>query len=307
MSEPSTAGPIILRRVQMSTTAWTLLCESTSATLGLPAEPTNGATPLAKEATAAGWAELNELQMSPLPGEVTRQWTGAVALLLTAPITVTARGTFNGVSTTSAVGLRAGRGLAVHQRHVSEQGPAGTTITGSEDSMEITLFNEENVWGAVSRLLPPLDVVRAPAKAGPSNAEPAVVLGAGTDPASLPPEDANVTLSVTTVSPGLPPRVWSGMWSVQGETLYSVTTRNTASRPENNSENSAAADTSANGAAPELRMTEVPAGHIAHELVFAVVGAHDALAAAEAAAATAPSVPGAAGAAGAAGAEDGAK
>ncbi|MDD0856942.1 hypothetical protein NHF46_02210 [Arthrobacter alpinus] len=272
MTEPSTARPIILRRVQMSTTAWTLLCESTSATLGLPAEPVAGAEPLTEAATAAGWAELHTLEMSPLPGEVTRQWTGAVALLLTAPITVTARGTYNGVSTTSALGLRAGRGLAVHQRHVSEQGSAGTTITGSEDSMEITLFNEENVWGAVSRLLPPLDVVRARAQAAPMNSDPAIILGVGSDPASLPAEDANIALSVTTTAPGLPPRVWAGMWSVQGETLYSVTTRNTASSPETSSE------------APELRLTEVPAGHIAHELVFAVVGAHDALAAAAAAA-----------------------
>lgn len=276
MTESSTARPIILRRVQMSTAAWTLLCESTSATLGLPttgpAEATEAPASLSEEATAAGWAELHTLNMSPLPGEVTRQWTGAVALLLTAPITVTARGTYNGVSTTSAVGLRAGRGLAVHQRHISEQGPAGTTITGSEDSMEITLFNEENVWGAVSRLLPPLDVVRAGAQAAPLNSEPSVVIGAGTTPASLPAEDANITLSVTTVAPGLPPRVFSGMWSVQGQTLYSVTTRTTPSSPD------------ASGEAQEVRLTEVPAGHIAHELVFAVVGAHDALAAADAAA-----------------------
>lgn len=264
MTEPSTDRPVILRRVQMSAPAWALLCESTSAALGLSTEqPAAGeaSAPLGPEAAAAAWAELNSLDMSPAPGEVKRQWTGAVALLLTAPVTVTARATYNGVSTTSVLGLRAGRGLAAHQRHISERSGTDTVITGSENSMEITLFNEENVWGAVSRLLPPLDVVRAAAKAAPMNSEPATILGAGSDPASLPPEDANITLSVTTTAPGLPPRVWAGMWSVHDDTLFSVTTRT--------------------GEAPEVRLKEVPAGHIANELIFAVVGAHDALAAAE--------------------------
>ncbi|WP_186758982.1 hypothetical protein [Arthrobacter alpinus] len=263
--------PIILRRVQMSAAAWALLCESTSATLGLPNEQPAGAqaAPLEEEAAAAAWAELNSLDISPGPGEVKRQWMGAVALLLTAPITVTARATYNGVSTTSVLGLRAGRGLAAHQRHLSERAGQGTVITGSEDSMEITLFDEENVWGAAARLLPPLDVVRAAAKAAPLDAKPAAVLGAGTDPATLPEpvaslvndEDANITLSVVTAMQGMPTRIWAGMWSVKDDRLYSVTTRVSET--------------------PELRLTEVPAGHIANELVFAVVGAHDALAAAQ--------------------------
>ncbi|MHA7305280.1 hypothetical protein ACX80E_08545 [Arthrobacter sp. TMN-49] len=269
MTASDTARPIVLRRLQMSTAAWRLLCESTSATLGLAHDDVDGlaadgAAPLGEEDAAAGWAELKVLGMSPAPGEVKRLWTGAVALLLTAPITVTARATYNGVSTTSVLGLRAGRGLAAHQRHLSERHEDGTVFTGSEDSMEITLFDEENVWGATATLLPPLDVVRAPAKAAPMDSEPSAVLGVGTDPASLPPEDANVTLSVTTTAPGLPPRIWAGMWSVQGETLYSVTTRT--------------AD------APEVRLTKVPAGHIANELIFAMVGAHDALDGAEKAA-----------------------
>lgn len=273
MTEPATPRPIVLRRLQLSTAAWQLLCESTSATLGLPATPpAEGAeapADLSDEAAAAGWSELNKLDMSPAPGEVKRQWTGAVALLLTAPITVTARATYNGVSTTSVLGLRAGRGLAAHQRHLSEREGQGTVITGSEDSMEITLFDEENVWGATARLLPPLDVVRAAAKAAPLDAVPAVIVDAGTDPATLPEpaaelvthEDANITLSVVTAAEGLPARVWAGMWSVKGEQLYSVTTRS--------------------GDTPELRLTEVPAGHISNELLFAVVGAHEALAAAE--------------------------
>ncbi|MFQ4147591.1 hypothetical protein AAGW05_02655 [Arthrobacter sp. LAPM80] len=268
MTAPATPRPIVLRRVQLSTAAWQLLCEATSATLGLATAPAEGirSTPLTEEAAAAGWAELNELGMSPAAGEVARQWAGAVALLLTAPITVTARATYNGVSTTSVLGLRAGRGLACHQRHLSERRGQGTVITGSEDSLEITLFDEENVWGATARLLPPLDVVRAAAHAAPMDAEPAVVLGAGTGPATLAEpaaslvndEDANITLSVVTAAQGHPNRVWAGMWSVKDDHLYSVATRG--------------------GDNPELRLTEVPAGHIANELLFAVVGAHDALA-----------------------------
>jgi hypothetical protein len=263
MTETATPRPAILRRVLLSTAAWRLLCESTSTSLGLPPGPadqaagTSAGTPLDEKTEAEAWTELHTLGMSPAPGEVKRQWTGAVALLLTAPITVTARATYNGVSTTSVLGLRAGRGLAVHQRHVSERSGHDTVITGSEDSMEVTLFDEENVWGATARLLPPLDAVQAPAKAAPMDGKPSAVLEAGTDPTSLPPEDANITLGITTTAPGLPPRIWAGMWSVQGATLYSVTT--------------------GTDDAPEVRLTEVPAGHIANELIFAVVGAHDAL------------------------------
>lgn len=274
MSEPAAAPrPIVLRRVQLSTAAWQLMCESTSATLGLQeAAGSEQPAPLDEAAAAAGWAELSKLEMSPAVGEVKRQWTGAVALLLTAPITVTARATFNDVSTTSVLGLRAGRGLAVHQRHLSERDGESTVITGSEDSVEVTLFDEENVWGATARLLPPLDLLRAAATAAPMGQQPAAVVSAGADPDNLPEpaaslvhdEDANVTLSVVTSTAGQPSRVWAGMWSVKDEHLYSVTTK--------------AGDT------PELHLTEVPAGHIANELVFAVVGAHEALAAAEKAA-----------------------
>lgn len=268
MTEPGTSRPIVLRRVQLSTASWQLVCETTSATLSLSTTPADGIqeTPLTDEAAAAAWAELKELGLSPAVGEVTRQWMGVVALLLTAPITITARATYNGVSTTSMLGLRAGRGLAAHQRHLSEREGQGTVITGSEDSMEITLFDEEHVWGATARLLPPLDVVRAGAKAAPLDSAPAVVVGAGADPATLAEpaahlindEDANITLGVVTAAEGQPARAWAGMWTVQDGCLYSVTTRS--------------------GDAPELRLTKVPAGHIANELLFAVVGAHDALA-----------------------------
>ncbi|MDJ0317421.1 hypothetical protein [Arthrobacter antibioticus] len=275
MTNPATPRPIVLRRVQLSTAAWQLLCESTSTTLGLetPAsaqapDAPNTPAELSTEAAAAAWDELNALDMSPAPGEVKRQWTGAVALLLTAPITITARASYQGVSTTSVLGLRAGRGLAAHQRHLSESGEKGTVITGSEDSMEITLFDEENVWGAAARLLPPLKVIQAGAKAAPLNSEPTLVVGPDSDPGALPQaaaalindEDANVTLSVVTAKEGLPSRIWAGMWTVKDEQLFSVT--------------------SGTEAAPELRLTEVPAGHIANELLFAVVGAHDALTAA---------------------------
>lgn len=262
MSDSAQPRPIVLRRVQLSTTAWQVLCQATSTTLALPQDTADGAgTPLDEAATDAAWAELHSLDMSPRPGEVKRQWTGAVALLLTAPLKVTARATYNGVSTTSVLGVRAGRGLAVHQRHASERAGSGTVITGSEDSMEITLFDEEKLWGATARLLPPLDAVRAPAQAAPLDSVPAKVLGAQAAPAEVAAltegEEANVTLSVTTAAPGMPERIWAAMWSVQHGKLLSITTRT-----QDN---------------PEVRLTEVPAGHIAHELLYAVVGAHEAL------------------------------
>ncbi|MGA7203511.1 MAG: hypothetical protein WBX27_02650, partial [Specibacter sp.] len=215
---------------------------------------------------AAAWAELRELGLSPALGEVNEQWMGAVALALRAPITVTARATYNGVSTTSVLGLAGGRGIAVHQRHLSEFTGTATVLTGSEDSLEVTLFNEENLWGAVRRLLPPLEAVRAPAKAAPLDSVPSAVLGAETDlgalggpvGALLAGEDAAVALSVVTAPEGLPGRIRAGMWSVKDGHLYSVRT-------------------SRGGTAAELAITEVPAGHIANELIFAVAGAHDAL------------------------------
>lgn len=270
MSESAQPRPIVLRRVQLSTAAWQVLCGATSTLLALPVDTSDGAV-LDAATTDAAWAELHSLDMSPQPGEVKRQWTGAVALLLTAPLKVTARASYNGVSTTSVLGLRAGRGLAAHQRHVSEREGAQTVITGSEDSedsMEITLFDEENLWGALARLLPPLDAVRAGAKAAPLNSVPAKVVGAGATAAEAAAvtagEEANITLGVTAAVPGVPDRLWAGMWSVQQDKLFSVTTGMTDQ--------------------PEVRLTEVPAGHIANELLFAVVGAHEALGRADVAA-----------------------
>ncbi|GAA4657334.1 hypothetical protein [Arthrobacter cryoconiti] len=277
--------PIILRRLQLSTAAWRVLSETAADALDLtPATDDIGApTPLDAQSSSAAWAELATLGLSPQVGEVQRAWMGAVALLLSAPITITARATYAGVSTTSVMGVRGGRGLAVHQRHLCESTSSGTTLTGSEDSVEVTLFDEENLWGAMERLLPPLSSVRAPAKAAPLNVDQvnggdeslwpvhapdgtagdlagALPVGALPEPlASLAAgEDSNVTLTVQSTAEGHPPRMWAGMWSVKDEHLYSVRTHNTA-------------------VSPQLAITEVPPGHIAHELIFAVVGAHDAL------------------------------
>lgn len=277
--------PIILRRLQLSTAAWRVLSETAAGALDLPpaTDDIESPEPLDTQASAAAWAELATLGLSPKVGEVQRAWIGAVALLLSAPITITARATYAGMSTTSVMGVRGGRGLAVHQRHLCESTSAGTTLTGSEDSVEVTLFDEENLWGAMERLLPPLSSVRAPAKAAPLNVDQfnggneslwpvrsadesagdlagALPVGALPEPlASLAAgEDANVTLTVHSAAEGHPPRMWAGMWSVKDEQLFSVRTHNTA-------------------VSPQLDITEVPAGHIAHELIFAVVGAHDAL------------------------------
>ncbi|MCU6480828.1 hypothetical protein [Arthrobacter sp. A2-55] len=290
MTDPATPRPVILRRLELSLAAWQLLAESAQTALKLP-QPTdqpkgqeagqsNGqaAVPLTEEAAAAAWAELAGLGLSPAAGEVQREWLAAVALLFAAPLTVAARATYQGTSTTSAIGLRSGRGIAVHQRQLSEATGAGTVVTGSEDLVEVTLFDEDKLWPALRRLLPPLDAVRAPAKAAPLGSTPAAVLGADTDLNALPEpadglvrsEDANVTLSVTAAPEGGPAHVWAGMWSAKDGHLYSVRTR-TAGTPDSTS--------------TEALITEVPAGHIAHELIFAVVGGHDVLSAARAEAA----------------------
>ncbi|MDO5752763.1 hypothetical protein [Arthrobacter sp.] len=269
MTASDTQHPVVLRRIQLSTAAWQLLCEATSTILDLPATNSAGQAaapgteflqlgsaqpaPLSGDAEAAAWSELKELGMSPAACEVALQWMGAVSILLTAPITVTARATYNGVSTTSVLGLRAGRGLAVHQRHISEVHGQDSVVVGSEDSMEVTLFDMDNVWGATARLLPPLDVVQAASLAAPLPA------GAATSPGLSsygPAEDANVALSVVTAAEGRPSRVWAGKWSVRGGQLYSVPT---------------------DGDASPAHVTPVPSGHIAHELVAAVVVAHAAL------------------------------
>jgi hypothetical protein len=281
MTDPATPRPVVLRRLELSLAAWQLLSETAQTALKLPQSTDQpkgqasgqAATPLTEEATAAAWAELAGLGVSPASGEVKREWLAAVALLFAAPLTVAARATYQGNSTTSAIGLRGGRGIAVHQRQLSEATGTGTVVTGSEDLVEVTLFDEEKLWPALERLLPPLDVVRAPAKAAPLSSTPAAVLGAETDLGSLPEpaaglvhsEDANVTLSVTAAPEGRPAHVWAGMWSVKDGNLYSVRTH-------------------ASGA-PEITITEVPAGHIAHELIFAVVGGHDSLTSARAEAA----------------------
>lgn len=262
--------PAILRRLQLSLPAWQLLLETTAAVAGLeatlPVQNDAGTrAPLEADTAQIAWAELNRLGLSPAEGRVTEQWMGALTLLLDAPITIRLQATFNGISTTSTIGLKEGRGLAAHQRSSSEQTPYGTQLLEAENSVEVTLFDEENVWAACERLLPPIEAIRANAKAAPLNSTPDVVLKAGSDTAQLPEpwrglfrhEEANVTTTVLTTAHGRDLQISAGMWSYSGGRLFSL---RTAAEPT-----------------PELRITHVPPGNIANELVFALLGAHDRL------------------------------
>lgn len=277
-------SPPILRRLELSAAAWQLFAEQSASLAGITSTSSVPGTsdtsspqqdhdaagsaakaePLSPELEEKAWAQLRELELADSSNALDQQWVGAVAMLMTAPISIDIRATFNDVGTVSTIGLLEGRGIAVHQRQLLEASPSGTKLVFNDDAVEITLFNEENLWRATRRLLPPLDNVRAASAPAKLNAPKWTIAGDGIQTSDLPTEfqgllggeDANVTMTVTTLAQDYPPRVWGGMWAVKNQQLFSIrTTRE-----------------------PSVVAVEVPAGNIAHELIFAVVGSHDALA-----------------------------
>lgn len=242
--------------IRLSPAAWALALSSVSST-----QPGHTAE-LGRPAREAAWVELNRLGVA-AGTELTSQWREPLREVLTPVTLLRLSAAYNGVGANTDFTITADRGVCVHRRSTIEtDDDGGIRTTGHEPSLEVALFDTEHIWGAVSRVLPPLAELRADAVHARTHSGDNVVHMPLTpsEAAAVVPEEAILSAAMTTRS-GESRQVWAGRWSVSQGTLYSVRTTDGA-----------------------LLLTPQRAGHVAREIVFALAGAYEFLAGAAASA-----------------------
>lgn len=170
---------------------------------------------------------------------------------------------YNGVGANSDFTVAGHHGVCVHRRSTIETvDDGGLRTTGYEPSLEVALFDTEHIWGAISRVLPPLAELRTDAaQARPAAGDNVIQMPlTPSEAAAVVPEEAILSAAMTTRA-GEDRQVWAGRWSVSRGTLYSVRTTDGA-----------------------LLLTPQRAGQVAREVTFAIAGAYEFLAGAPASA-----------------------
>lgn len=253
------AVPPPSRVVRVSPTAWALALSAASAGPQHHTEDSRSAgaarvlDALDKSAREDGWAELDRLGVS-TGTELTPPWRASLQELLSPVILLRLSAAYNGVGANSDFTISGDRGVCVHRRSTIEMDDdGGIRTTGHEPSLEVALFNVEHIWGAISRILPPLAELRADAVHARSDSGDTVVHMPLTPPeaAAVVPEEAILSAAMTSRA-GESRQVWAGRWSVSGGTLYSVRTTDGA-----------------------LLLTPQRDGHVAREITFALAGAYE--------------------------------
>ena len=242
--------------VRVSPAAWALALNSASA--AQPGHRVDLSTP----APENGWAELNSLGVA-TGTELTPRWHAALQEFLSPVILLRLSAAYNGVGANSDLTITADRGVCVHRRSTIETDDAGgIRTTGHEPSLEVALFDVEHMWGAVTRVLPPLAQLRADAVHARADSGDNIVTMPLTpsEVSAVVPEEAILSAALTTRA-GESRQVWAGRWSVSEGTLYSVRTTDGA-----------------------LLLTPKRAGHVAREITFALAGAYEFIAGASASA-----------------------
>ncbi|QOT21653.1 hypothetical protein [Paenarthrobacter sp. YJN-D] len=98
--------------------------------------------------------ELRRAGILDAQGTLSPQWILAVTLAVSAPLTATTVVQFQDQSIHSRAGLAGGRGVAVsYRRRISHQ-PNGVVVTEVRNAVEVSFFQEENAWAALSRHFP---------------------------------------------------------------------------------------------------------------------------------------------------------
>lgn len=199
------------------------------------------------------WAELTQAGIA-LDDHVTAPWREALAVAADPAIVLRITATYNGISGQSTISIAGARIVCVQRRRAfGSTADGGVRITGTEPAVEVSLFSTDTFWNGVRRILPPLPQLRAGA------AEATAVLEAdhGVDDATALEVAVNCTSQVTAelaAYGGGTPTMWSGMWAVHDERLYSIRTRRVDGRVA-------------------AVVVPVQAGHLAREIGFALVGA----------------------------------
>lgn len=242
--------------VRLSPAAWSLALSSASTAQSGHTDPSSAPAP------DAGWAELNSLGLA-TGTELSSRWHTALQEFLSPAILLRLSAAYNSVGANSDLTLTADRGVCVHRRSTVETDNDGSIrARGHEPSLEVALFDAENIWGAISRVLPPLPELRADAVHARTDSGDTVVHMPLTpsEAAAVVPEEAILSAAMTTRA-GQSRQVWAGRWSVSESTLYSVRTTDGA-----------------------LLLTPQRAGHVAREITFALAGAYEFVAGAAASA-----------------------
>lgn len=254
--------------IRLSPAAWAIALSAAASGLPDSGDPPAGDRAahvlgeLDPAAVQDGWAELRREGVADRSGLVPR-WRKPLQEVL-APVTLLRlSAAYNGVGANSDLTITADRGVCVHRRSALEpDSDGGHRTIGHEPSLEVALFDAGSVWGAISRVLPPLDVLRADAAQARTvhGDNPLQLPLTPSEAAGLGPEEAILSAAMTTRAGGNR-QIWAGRWSVCSGTLYSVRT--------------------ADGA---LLLTPQRAGHVAREITFALAGAYQFIAGAAASA-----------------------
>lgn len=243
--------------VRVSPTAWALALNAASA--GQPGHTEDPPSSTAgildgpdESARQDGWAELQRLGVA-AGTELAHPWREFLQELPAPAILLRLSAAYNGVGANSDFAVTGNRGVCVHRRSTLEtDDDGGIRTTGHEPSLEVALFNVEHIWGAISRVLPPLTELRADAVQARGDQGDNVLHMPLTplEAAAVVPEEAILSAAMTTHAGGSR-QVWVGRWSVSEGTLYSVRTTDGA-----------------------FLLTPQRAGHVAREIIFALAGAY---------------------------------
>lgn len=110
-------------------------------------------------------AELAAAGISGADGAIREPWLLAVMIAVSAPVRVSAVARTGECSVHTDLGLAGGRGVAVaYRRRVrTPEGPdtGPVDVVGVDDAVEVALFEEQDAWAAVRRVLPEVPGLRS--------------------------------------------------------------------------------------------------------------------------------------------------
>ncbi|WP_445155190.1 hypothetical protein ACTWLI_02820 [Arthrobacter sp. Hor0625] len=165
--------------IRISGLAWALAVDRTLRTLAAEPEvdvagyersaPARALGALDPADTGRLAAELAAAGISGADGAIREPWLLAVMIAVSAPVRVSAVARTGECSVHTDLGLAGGRGVAVaYRRRVrTPEGPetSPVDVVGVDDAVEVALFEEQDAWAAVRRILPEVPGLRAAAGA----------------------------------------------------------------------------------------------------------------------------------------------
>ena len=221
------AEPAEVRAVRVARATWNAACEAV------------GGDP--DQLTLKDWAALEDAGIATAGREFDANWRGLITSYLDAPIALRVASTYAGMTYEAAVAV-APASLCVLERHRTVPGTDGGPATLERDDLLEVSMTAGHPWQLVERVLPPLEILRAPAQqtshlsAKPITIDPATqarltallaqdpgadiveqVKRNATGPVTefLAPKDGQVAFLVT--SRGAEVNVLSGAWYVASE------------------------------------------------------------------------------------------